>query len=882
MSVSDIKVKISAFTNGFDEAISKVQNSLGRLNQTGQGAGATAARWGNAFTSAGKALLPASIAAGVLTGATVKLGSEYQAQMGKVQAISGTTASEMARLKVAAMDATQDTKYTAIEAGQAYEYMGMAGWKSGQMIDGLKPILDLATAAGADLGITSDIVTDSLTAFGLKAKDTAMFADVLAAASTNSNTNVQMMGETFKYAAPIAGTLGYSVQDTAVAIGLMANAGIKGSQAGTTLRTALSNLAAPTSKMKATMQQLGIHTTDAQGKMLPLRNVIDQLRTSFSGLSKDQQAQTAETLFGKEAMSGMLAIINSSEGDYNKLTSAIDNSTGAASRMAKTMSDSAPIQTAIASIKNSMIQTGEVIMPFVAKIAQGVAKLAQGFQKLPGPVKGAIIGLVGIVAVAAPMLLFVGNLLTGFAALQAVAAGLGVGVMALVGPFLAIIAAIAAVIAIGVAVYQNWDTIKAKASEIGQAIQQAWNGVKEFFSNLWEGIKTTLLNAWNSIKEIASVVWSAITMGIMGAISPLAVFLLNNWESIKDTAVSVWNSLSGALSGIWSGISAVAQTIFDVIKIGLSVVWDAIKTTAVSIWNGIKATLTSIWNGIKSTVKGVFDIIKTIISAAWNIVKTVTVGVWNVIKALLTGNFEAIKGIVSETWNSIKATISAAWMMIRTTTTNIWNGIKSAISGALNAIKSTFVNIFNGIKAAVTTGMVMVKSTITNGINRARSAVAGMVGAFISAGRNLVSGIARGIISGIGNVISAAVSAVRRAINAAKSAAGIHSPSKVMAREVGRWIPAGMAVGIKTNTDSVANQMKDLNDIVVNSALPIREVALNKPDYNIGDLQNRMDMEINKSYSFVLKLGNKAFKAFARDIEGMNDRELDLVEYSLL
>lgn len=956
MSVSDIKVKISALTNGFDEAITKVESSLSKLNKTGQGAGATAAKWGDRFTAAGKALMPASIAAGLLTGATVKLGAEYTKQMGKVQAISGATANEMATLKKVGMEATQGTKFTAIEAGQAYEYMGMAGWKTGQMVAGLKPILNLATAAGADLGTTSDIVTDALTAFGLQAKDTAMFADVLAAASTNSNTNVQMMGETFKYAAPIAGTLGYSVQDTALAIGLMANSGIKASQAGTTLRAALTNMASPSKEAAATMKKLGIHTTDAQGKMLPFRDVIGQLRTGFKGLSKEQQAQAAETLFGKEAMSGMLAIINASDADFNKLAGAIDNSAGASERMAKTMSNADPITTAMAQIKNAMISTAEVVMPFVAKIAEGIAKLAQGFQKLPAPVKGAILGLVAIVAVAAPLLMFIGSLLTGFAALQAIVAPLGIGVMGLVGPFLAVIAVIAAVIAAGIAIYQNWDTIKAKASEVAQGIKSAWNGIKAFFSGLWEGIKSTLSNAWNSIKETATSIWNGISNGIMTIVSPIASFFSDIWNGIKEVLTtvwggisevattifsalgeffttiwsaisevwstiwsgistllmtvwsgitsiasaiwtpistflsaiwdsissiwsSVWNVISGFLSGIWNGIKSIAQGVFNAIGSIISTAWNLIKSTTTAIWNGIKSILSSVWNGIKSVVQNTWNSIKTIISTAWNIIKSLTSAVWNSIKALLTGNFGAIKSIATSTFNTIKSLISNAWNAVKSNTINTWNAIKSTVTSVLNAIKTTFTNILNAIKSAVTSGMNAVKSAFTNGMNQARSAIAGMVGSFVSVGGNIVRGIARGIIGGIGSVISAAVSAVKRAISAAKAAAGIRSPSRVMAKEVGRWIPAGMAVGITGNLDGVKNAMANLTDVAVNGVGNIGMDSTMR--YQIDNQPTDLD-EPPKPVEFILNLGNRSFRAFAKDINNLGDRELDLNDFSLV
>ncbi len=270
---------------------------------------------------------------GVAT-ASAMVGKEFEAQMSTVAAISGATGEEFAALEAKAKEMGATTQFSASEAGQAMEYMAMAGWKSADMVDGISGIMNLAAASGEDLASTSDIVTDALTAFGLTSSESGRFADVLAAASSNANTNVAMLGESFKYVAPLAGTLGYTAEDTSIALGLMANAGIKGSQAGTSLKTAIANMSAPTAKQAAAMEKLGISLTDNEGNMKSMREVMVNMRSSFANLSEAEQTAAASTIFGKEAMSGMLAIINAGESDFNSLTAAIDESTGAAKRMA--------------------------------------------------------------------------------------------------------------------------------------------------------------------------------------------------------------------------------------------------------------------------------------------------------------------------------------------------------------------------------------------------------------------------------------------------------------------------------------------------------------------------------------------------------------------
>ena len=302
---------------------------------------------------------------------------DFESMMSQVKAISGATGQAFDDLTAKAQEMGATTKFTATESAEAFNYMAMAGWKPQQMIDGISGIMSLAAASGEDLGTTSDIVTDALTAFGLQAGDAGHFADVLAQASANANTNVSMLGESFKYVAPVAGAMNYSVEDTSLALGLMANASIKGSMAGTALKTSLANMAAPTDSMAAAMDKYGISLTDSEGNMKSLRGVIDNLRGSLGGFSETEQTAAASTIFGKEAMAGMLAIINASEEDYNKLSTAIGNSKDAAEGMADTMLDNLKgsftlMQSAIEGTENAF---GKRLSPYLRGIAGGITDM---------------------------------------------------------------------------------------------------------------------------------------------------------------------------------------------------------------------------------------------------------------------------------------------------------------------------------------------------------------------------------------------------------------------------------------------------------------------------------------------------------------------------
>lgn len=265
---------------------------------------------------------------------TVNTFKDFESMMSQVKAISGATGQDFEDLTAKAKEMGATTKFTATQSAEAFNYMAMAGWQPTQMIDGISGVMNLAAASGEDLGTTSDIVTDAITAFGLQAGDAGHFADVLAQASANANTNVGMLGESFKYVAPVAGAMNYTVEDTSLALDLMANASVKGSMAGTSLKTAIANMAVHTSSMAAAMEKYGISITDSEGNMKSLKGVMDNIRSSLGGLAEDEQTAAVSTIFGKEAMAGMLAIVNASEDDYNKLSTAIYNSKDAAQDMA--------------------------------------------------------------------------------------------------------------------------------------------------------------------------------------------------------------------------------------------------------------------------------------------------------------------------------------------------------------------------------------------------------------------------------------------------------------------------------------------------------------------------------------------------------------------
>lgn len=361
-----LKFDTSIDSSGFQDGISKIGSCASTALK------ATTAIIGGAATAV----------VGIGT-AAIKTGANFESSMSNVAAISGATGDELKSLTDKAKEMGAKTKFSASESADAFSYMAMAGWKTADMLDGIEGIMNLAAASGEDLATTSDIVTDALTAFGLSASDSTHFADILAKASSNANTNVGMMGETFKYVAPVAGALGFSAEDCATAIGLMANSGIKASQAGTSLRSIFTRMAKPTKEVQGAMDALGISLTKSDGSMKSLNEIMVDLRKGFSGLTQDQKAQMAAALGGQEAMSGLLAIVNASDDDFNKLSDSIANCDGAAADMAETMNDNLSGQITIlkSGLEGLAISLYEEMQTPLKDIVKEAQTMVQGLQE---------------------------------------------------------------------------------------------------------------------------------------------------------------------------------------------------------------------------------------------------------------------------------------------------------------------------------------------------------------------------------------------------------------------------------------------------------------------------------------------------------------------
>lgn len=695
MDLFSLFAKISLDTSEYDKGLDTAAKKLHEVGKSMSDTGKTLTKWVTAPV------------AGLGT-AIIKTGADYEAGMSKVQAISGATAADMAMLGDEAMRMAAQTKFSTSESAEAYQYMAMAGWDAQQMVDGLSGIMLLASASGESLASTSDIVTDALTAFGLKASDSGRFADVLAAASNSANTNVSMLGESFKYVAPVAGAMGYSVEDVSIALGLMANSGIKASQAGTSLRTAITNMAAPTSNMTAVMEEYGISLTDADGNMLSFAEIMGVLRDRMGGLDEATQAAAASQLFGKEAMSGMLAIINAAPEDFNKLTDAINNSSGTTEEMAAIMNDNAAGAMAMLSSAINVLFTNlsEFLIPAFTEIVRKATEVVNWFNQLDAGTQQLILTIAGIAAVVGPVLIVVGKIVS---AIGTIASGIGglIGVIGKAGtavkwlfailaanPIAAVIAAVAALVA-GIIVL--WNTNE----DFRNAVGAIWEAIKGFFVGAWEAIKA----AWESAGDF----FGSIIDGIKGSFEGIGEFLGGLFTSAWELVQGAWDVAVGFFTEIGNGIQSVFESVSSFLGEAFSAAWDVVS----GIWEAATDFFGGIWDNIKGTASKAADSISVALKKAWEAVKVA----WNGAISFFTGISGKIVGAFTD--------LPSKFLSIGG---NIVNGIKNGIANAWNS----FIGWLNDKVGGIVSG---VKNML--GIHSPSTVFAGI-------GENMALGLAAG------------------------------------------------------------------------------------------------------------------------------------------
>lgn len=852
---------------------------------------AKAEKVGGTLTSVGQKLLPLSTGIAGLGVAAVKTTADFDSEMSKVSAISGATGTDLDKLRGKAREMGAKTKFSASEAAQGMQYMAMAGWKTQDMMDGLEGIMNLAAASGEDLASTSDIVTDALTAFGLSAKDSSHFSDILAAASSNANTNVSMMGETFKYAAPVLGSLGYTAEDAALAIGLMANAGIKSSQAGTALRGAITNLAKPTDTVAAAMDKYGISLTDSSGKMLSLRELMEQLRQKLGGLSEAEQAQAAAALFGKEAMSGMLAIINGSDKDFEKLAGAIDNCDGSSEKMANTMNDNLQGQITIlmSQLQELAISFGEILMPKIRDIVTHIQNFVDKLNAMDEGQKETILRIGMFVAALAPMLMGLGKVITFSAnvsrALGTLSAGLvkaggfsGVFTKALgliTSPAAIVVGAIAAITAV---IIHLWNTNE----DFRNTITAIWQKIKDAFTTFAAGISERLSALGITFSDVTSAI-KTIWDGFCNLLAPVLEAAFNTIAIALQTAFNVilgiWDVFSAVFSGDWSGaweaVKGIFSSVWDGLKEYFSTIIGAVKGVAdvflgwfgtnwETVWNGVKIFFEGIWNGISSFFEGIWNGISTFCTTVWNGIVTNVTAFCTTVHDTISTIFNAVKDVVSNVWETIKNVVQVAIMFIvevikaafelitvpfrfiwencRDTIISVWETIKSAVQTAINFVKDNIITpVMNTISTTITTVWNTIKTTFTTVINAIKSAVQ-------TAWNFMKDSVITPVMNGIKTVITTVWNAIKTAVQTVVNA--IKTTVQTVFNAVKTTVTT-IWNAIKTGTSTAWNAVKTAVTTPINAAKSAVTSAINGIKSTISSVWNSVKSATSSTWNAI-------------------------------
>lgn len=825
---------------GFNEGISKLSN-LGKA--------------GLKVATGAIATLGAAVGAGMT--AVVKVGAAFESEMSKVSAISGATGDELQSLTDKAKEMGAKTKFSATESAQAMEYMAMAGWKTADMLNGIEGIMNLAAASGENLATTSDIVTDALTAFGLSAQDSTHFADVLAAASSNANTNVSMMGETFKYVAPVAGALGFSVEDCGVAIGLMANSGIKAGQAGTSLRQMLSRLTKPTKEVQTAMDTLGLSLTDSVGNVKSLDTVMSDLRSGFSGLSKAEQTQIATSLAGQEAMSGLLAIVNASDEDFNKLKDSIYNADGAAAEMAATMQDNLAgqitiLKSGLEGLGISIYESVEVPLKNLASVGvKAISDLNEAYAS------GGFVGFINEIGNKVPMLKSFTDAIAGFAEKTK---GMSTDELMNLGKLTGVlVGAVPAFSLIGKSAGTFSDILGGLGDVTGGAItaigkfpgglknaKGAITGFAGSLKNLGGSIVGPFQVLTPKLNSVIGKTFSFLPTKISGYVGKIGPAVAGKFPKITSAFqdfggyIGAWGgqigtAFQGVLGKVAGFMPAFANlmgfgAVLGVVAVGLGLLYSQFGTQIDQILLMMQTkgpeVITNFCNGIVAALPNLIAQGATMLN---NLMFAITAN----LPAIIQGGIAIVSTLITGIAQQLPTLIPTALMMILTLVSSLLSNVGQLVDAGINLLVGLAQGVVNalpqlinkaptiigqlataiisnlpkillaGIKIITILGTGLIQA-VPQLISKIPSIISQVKNAFTSVdwggvGRNIISGIANGLKGAAGAIVEAAKGAAESALNAAKNFLGIHSPSRVFRDQVGKMMALGMGIGFERN-----------------------------------------------------------------------------------
>lgn len=766
---------------------------------------------GDNISSAGQKLLPVTAGVTALGTASVTTAANFESSMSQVQATMGITKDAMSTVNgqsVNTMDTLSklakkmgaETAFSASECAEALNYLALAGYDTQQMCDTLPTVLNLAAAGDIALADASDMVTDAMSALGMGVDEAETMVDQMAKTASTTNTSVAQLGEGILTIGATAKSIKGGTAELNTALGILANNGIKGAEGGTHLRNIILSLQNPTDKAAAQMEALGLSVYDSEGNMRSMNDILGDLNKSMDGMTSAEKSNIISTIFNKTDLSSVNALLANTGETWDSLQKSITDSGGAAQQMADTQLDNLQGQITIlkSALEGLAISFGELLMPAIKQIVGWVQKFVDWLNGLSEGTKKTVVTIALLAAALGPVLIVIGKVISAVGTIMTVVpkiAGVintvkgafaALNATMLANPIVLIIAAIAALVAAFIYLWNNCD------------------GFRQFWIDLWENVKQVAITVWNAIKEFFSQVWETIKTIFSTVFEVIKTLVTTYFNLYKTIIQTVFNTVKTVITTIWEAIKGVFTTVFNVIKTLVTTYFNIYKTIIQTVLTIIQTVITTVWNTIKTVITTVLNAIKTIFSTVWNAIKTIISAVVGAIKGLITGDFTAVKNSITTIMNTIKSTIST-----------IWNTIRSTISTVLGAIKGAVTSVFNGIVNAVKGAMGNVLNAVKTGFSNVKNHITGLASQAFTWGKDLVMGIVNGIKSCIGAVGDA----VKGVADKIKSFLHFSVPDEGPLTDYESWMPdfmGGLAKGIEKSRGMIQKAVSGVSsDMVV-------------------------------------------------------------------
>lgn len=903
-AIAYLELDTSKFRSGFSSALSDLKSF------TSEGATVTQKLTSlqSAFSTIGGGLTKGVTLPLVGVGtAAVKMATDFEKQMSEVQAISRASGSDFDRLKETAMDLGASTAFSASEVAAGMTEMAKAGWDTDQIISGMGGVLDAAAASGEDLASVSTVVADAVTGFGLAASDSTRVADLLTQAANGGTIGINDLAESYKYISPIAKTMGFSVEDVTTAITALSTAGIKGSQAGTSLRTMLSQLNNPSEKVAAAMDELGIDIADAEGNFYSLDEILGQMRSTFKELTPEQQAYYANVLAGREGMSGLNAILSMSQEEYDKIAESMDNADGVAQKTAETMQDNlaGAIEQLGGAFETAAITIGDRMIPYIRRLAEWITGLVDKFNNLSDEQQDMIIKIGLVAAAVGPALLIISRIvgtvvgisnavktvvkvLSGSGGLLGIFKSVFGGIVKLVSPALVIIGVLAGAF---VTLWKNNETfrnvIKKTWNEIKQTFEEKINEISdklEGYGITFENIVSTVKTLWENFCDIIAPLFtngfqavSDVLSGVLDMISGYIDFFVGlvtgNFDLMSQGVLQILSSLLSTVTGVFSELLQIVGGILSNLlsKLGFEeasiVVRDFFYKLSDFVANvpQLITQLVQSFSTIPSRVKSWLD--KTI-----NNVKTWATNLANNAKQAGTKFVNNVSNSIKQIPSKIKSQLDKAINSVKTWASNMVSNAKSAGSKFINSVTSALRSLPSNIASVLSNVISKIASWASQLLNKGRQAANNLKNGIVntakqipsqmaSIGSNIVNGVWQGIQGAAGSFISKVTSFFKGIVNSVKGALGIHSPSTVFDKQIGQNIVKGVIKGVDKQKKNAKKSAKELSKLYVEAA----EEKLNNMK-EVNDISVKAEMIYWKKIKKETKKGSAGYKQANREV----------------